>query len=147
MHPSPQRTTTAALLAAALLLGACAAPQPVVYRTPQTPPAQTERIARDVDLCRQQANAVVGLNAREARAGHAPRKAGEAGVIAFAAAAAGGLVATSRDVWSRARGAAAAGATGVAVKTLLDWNAPDEVHEEYVERCMKERGHHVLGWR
>lgn len=147
MSTIAQRTTNAALLCAALLLVGCAAPQPVVYRTPQTPPAQQERIARDADQCRQQARQVVGLNAREAQPGHAPRKAGEAGVIAFAAAAAGGLVATSRDVWSRARRAAAAGATGMAVKTLLDWNAPDEVHEEYVERCMKDRGHQVLGWR
>jgi hypothetical protein len=42
---------------------------------------------------------------------------------------------------------ASAGARGVAAKTLLEWNDPDKVFQEYVERCLDERGHEVLGWR
>jgi hypothetical protein len=45
------------------------------------------------------------------------------------------------------RPAAAGGAAGVATKAALDRNMPDEVHEKHVERCMKDRGHEVLGWR
>jgi hypothetical protein len=134
-------------LAGCLLLGACAAPQPVIYRTPQTSSAEVQRIARDAQACRAQAERVVGLNQRDAVRSSAPRRAGEAGAVAFVAAAAAGLAASTRDVWMRARAAAAGGAAGLATKVALDWNVPDEVHENYVERCMKDRGHEVLGWR
>jgi hypothetical protein len=131
-----------AILSAALALGACATSAPVVYPKANAAPA---RVAADTEQCRRQATEAVGLNGRNA--GSLAGDAGKAGAVAFAAAAVGGLVASSKDVWQRARGAAAGGATGIATKVLLDWNEPDKVHQEYVERCMKQRGHDVLGWR
>jgi hypothetical protein len=129
------------LLAAAMLAG-CASPAPVIYRTPEAPAAQLVRIERDTTACRQQTDKVVGRNARDV----APQSARAAGV-GFAAAAAATATAGARDTWKRARAGAAGGATGIATKVLLEWNAPDEVHEKYFERCMKDRGHEVLGWR
>jgi outer membrane lipoprotein SlyB len=138
------RPTLAAVLALAGLAG-CATQEPVVYQKPATPPAVQQLIAKDLQQCRQQALSVVGLNGRQAE--KTGQSAARTGIVGFAATAVGGLVSTSKDVWQRARAGAAAGATGAAVKTLLEWNDPDEVHQEYVERCMDERGHAVLGWR
>ena len=144
----------AAILAIAVLSTACATQQPVIYQAKAPTPATAQRIERDTLECRQKAEERVGLNARRAPAPQAGRGVAgsadgpaKAGVIGFVAAAANGLVIGSRDVWNRARAGAAAGATGVAAKTLLEWNDPDKVFQEYVERCMDERGHEVLGWR
>lgn len=156
MTPTALRQTLAraSILALAAVSAACATHQPVVYQAKAPTPPQTQRIEQDTRECRQRADERVGLNARRAPAAQAGRGAAgaadgsvKAGVIGFVATAAGGLVAGSRDVWNRARAGAAAGATGVAAKTLLEWNDPDKVYQEYVERCMDERGHEVLGWR
>jgi outer membrane lipoprotein SlyB len=117
----------------------------VVYQKAAIGVDQQQRVAKDIDACRQRAEASVGLNAR--RADSAGRSAARTGAVAFASTAVAGLVSTSKDVWQRARAGAAAGATGAAVKTLLEWNDADDVNREYVERCMEERGHDVLGWR
>lgn len=133
------------LVIGAFVFAGCATQQPVVYQKPANGAAQQQRIAKDIRACRQVAEATVGLNSRLAE--NAARSAARTGVIGFAATAVGGLVSSSRDVWQRARAGAAAGATGAVVKTLLEWNDPDDVYQEYVERCMDERGHDVLGWR
>jgi hypothetical protein len=158
--PHPDRSThgrpaaLASLLTLAALLSACATSQPVVYRPAAPSAAEAQRIAKDTQECRTLAERRVGLNARKAppeAGGGGARAAAEgpakAGVIGFVAAAANGLVLGSRDVWNRARAGAAAGAAGIATKTVLEWNDPDKVYTEFVERCMDQRGHDVLGWR
>jgi hypothetical protein len=119
-----------ALAATAVLTGCATTSAPVVYRTPSTTPEQIQRIDRDTLACRSEAERMVGLNARKPQDKAAP--VARAGVIGFVAAAAA---------------AAAGSASGVATKLLLDWNEPDEVHQEHVELCLKQRGHAVLGWR
>jgi hypothetical protein len=140
--PKPPIHQSLAILLSAALLGACATSAPVVVPTSA---ADSARVARDSEQCRSQATAAVGLNGRNA--GTVASSAGKAGTVGFVAGAVGGLVAGSKDVWQKARGAAAGGASGIATKVLLEWNEPDDVHQEYVERCMKKRGHDVLGWR
>jgi outer membrane lipoprotein SlyB len=141
---TPIRRLIPLLLLAGTLAG-CATPQPVVYRSDAQTTTLKERADRDLATCRRAADEAVGLNGRDART--VARAAAQTGVIGFVAAAAGAAFAASTEVWQKARGGAAAGAAGAAAKTLLDWNAPDEVYQEYVERCMADRGHAVLGWR
>lgn len=150
----PARATLALLLAGTALLGACATPQPVVYRPVAPSAVDAQRIAKDTQACRALAERRVGINAMRAPAatpGSVAQSGGtdvaRAGVIGFVGVAANGLVQGSREIWSRARGAAAAGVAGMAAKTALEWNDPDKVFTEFVERCMDERGHDVLGWR
>ena len=130
---------------AIVMLAGCATPQPVVYQKPQSGAAKSARVDKDVQDCRRLADTAVGLNSRSASS--AAQSSARAGVIGFAATAAGALVAAGKDTWQRARAGAAAGATGIAAKTLLEWNDPDGVYQKYVERCMEDRGHDVLGWR
>jgi outer membrane lipoprotein SlyB len=140
----------ALLMAATLATGCATQQQPVVYQKSTPNPTQQQRVQADAQACRDRAQAAVGINLR--RQSNKPaatdvQGAARVGVIGFAATAVGGLVASSRDVWQRARAGAAAGITGAAAKTVLEWNDPDKVFLEYVERCMEDRGHDVLGWR
>ena len=141
----PRRAAVWCAIGAVSFLTACATTQPVVYQKPNASAAAQQRAAADSLACRQQAEAAVGVNGRRASA--VARSAGRTGAIGWASTAVAGLVGASQDVWKRARVGAAAGATGAVTKTLLEWNDPDDVHREYVERCMGERGHDVLGWR
>lgn len=132
-------------LAAVALLGACATSQPVVYAKESQATAQAESVSRDIAACRDRAQAAVGLNGRSTT--QVAGASGRAGLIGFVGTAVGSVVAGSKDAWARARAGAAGGAAGIATKTLLEWNDPDDVYQEYVERCLDERGHDVLGWR
>lgn len=144
LHAQPRWVLCAALLSACVAAG-CATTAPVVYQTSKPTAAASQRLAKDVQACEQRASSAVGVNARNAH--RAAQGSARGGAIGFAATAVGALVNSSRDAWQRARAGAAGGAAGVATKTLLEWNDPDEVYQEYVERCLDARGHDVLGWR
>ena len=135
------RTLPIAALAMTALLAACATPSPVVYPHAPAAKARPERVQGDIAACRARAEAAVGLNRSRAT-----ERSAQAGVVGFFAGAAASL-AGSRDIANKAAAGAAAGATGVATKLLLERHLPDEVHREYVERCLREQGHDVLGWR
>lgn len=145
-HPHTPRPGLLALaLALPLALGACSTAAPVVY-TPKRPAAVPDaRTQADISHCSAQADAAVGR--RASSAGSVTARSGQTAGIGFVATAVGSLVAGSRDAWTRARGAAAGGAAGMATKLLLEWNEPDEVYQAHVERCLEARGHDVLGWR
>ena len=143
-RPRPQHLALA--LAAAMSLGACATnPAPVVYSSKRDSVALDERTRADIAHCSQAADARVGRHGL--RAQHVAQKSASTAGVGFVATAVGTAASRSKDVWQRARGAAAAGAAGMATKLLLEWNEGDEVYQKYVERCLKSRGHEVLGWR
>jgi hypothetical protein len=144
LENAPMTTRSLLPLCAALLLVGCASSSPIVYQQHPAGGAVSTRVAQDISQCRQRATAAVGTNARQATAAG---EIGRIGAVGFVGTAVGSLVAGSADAWSRARAGAAGGAAGMATKLLLEWNEPDEVHQEYVQRCLKERGHDVLGWR
>jgi len=149
--PPLSRPTLLALLLAAGVAGGCAtSQQPVVYQKAAPNPSQQQRVEADAQACRARAEDAVGINQRRQAGkpdGAVAQSVARVGLIGFTATAVGGLVASSKDVWQRARAGAAAGVAGAATKTVLEWNDPDKVFLEYVERCMEERGHEVLGWR
>jgi outer membrane lipoprotein SlyB len=131
---------------AALLLMACASSQPVVYHRAPPDAQRAAKVATDITQCRQLAAAAVGTHGRATPRAVAKSTA-RAGIVGFVAEAVEVLVEGSRNAWAKARGVGAGGVAGMVTKTVLDHNEPDDVHKEYVERCMKERGNLVLGWR
>ncbi|MCI1192786.1 hypothetical protein MOJ79_13145 [Calidifontimicrobium sp. SYSU G02091] len=141
----PPRIGRLAIALLALALSACASTAPVLYSKKSDSVVLDERARRDIAECSRLADARVGRNGLQGEA--VARQAAAAGTVGFVATAVGSLVGGAREVWERARGAAAGGATGVATKLLLDWNQGDEVYQGYVERCLAARGHDVLGWR
>ncbi|WP_341892926.1 hypothetical protein [Variovorax sp. YR752] len=145
--PRPDSTATARrlVLLLALGLGACAGQAPVVYSKAADSIVMNERTRRDVADCARLADARVGRNGMTAAS--VGSKSAGAGAVGFVATAVGSAVSSSKSAWERARVAAAGGAAGMATKLLLEWNEPDEVYQGYVERCLENRGHDVLGWR
>ena len=142
----PAALHQALVLAAALSLAACATnPAPVVYSPKRDAVALDERTRADIAHCSQAADARVGRHGL--RAQHVAQKSAATAGVGFVATAVGSAASRGKDAWQRARGAAAAGAAGMATKLLLEWNEGDEVYQKYVERCLKSRGHEVLGWR
>ncbi len=134
------------------LITACASTQPVLIQAEAAPIASQQARARlDVQHCLRVADERVGRNALHApQADGAQKAAGKTAQvagIAFVGTAVASSVSRSKEVWQRARGAAAGGAAAVGLKLLLDWNAPDEVYEKQVEHCLERRGHEVAGWR
>jgi hypothetical protein len=140
IYKSLSKTLCAAF--AAIVVTGCATPQPVIYSNGRQ--VNEDRLARDTTACRQRADQAVGLN--QGRKGVA-QKAAEGGVIGAVTGAVTGMFKSSNEMWERAGVGLATGGVGFAVKAMIDLNKPDKVYEEYVERCMKERGHEVLGWR
>lgn len=138
----PVRRLLAMTLALSVLAGCASTPAPVVYAKNPRVKANPAKVEKDVADCRALAEADVGLNNLRLAG-----QTGRAAAVGFTAGAVGSLVNGSSKILNRAAAGAAGGAAGVATKVLLDWNQPDEVHKNYVERCMKARGHIVLGWR
>jgi predicted lipoprotein len=144
-RPGSTATTRRLVLLLALSLGACASQAPVVYSRASDSIVMNERTRRDVADCARLADARVGRNGMTAAS--VSSKSAGAGAVGFVATAVGSAVSSSKSAWERARVAAAGGAAGMATKLLLEWNEPDEVYQGYVERCLENRGHDVLGWR
>jgi outer membrane lipoprotein SlyB len=135
------------LLLLPLLLTACASTAPVI-NPPETPSeSHTARAEADARACLAKADERVGRNALQASPKKATKDVARVAGIAAVTTGVARAVTDGGEVWKRARGAAAGGAVGMGLKLLLDWDAPDEVYEKYVERCLSERGHKVLGWR
>jgi len=132
-----------ASLAVGGLAGCASTATPVVY--PAAKATQNQRAVSDLKACRAQADAAVGINGTRAQT--ASTRAAQRGAVEFVDKAVESLVNGSKEVWAKARGAGAGAMAGSVTLLALNWNEPDSVYRNYVDLCLKERGHKVLGWR
>lgn len=132
-----------ALLAVAALAGCASTSAPVVL--PVSDAGRAERAQADLQACRAEADAAVGTNGL--KSAQTATTAGRRGAVEFVDKAVESVVNGSRDVWAKARGAGAGALAGSLTSVALQWNEPDSVYRNYVDHCLKERGHRVLGWR
>lgn len=143
-HRPPSRSK---LILAALALtgvaGCASTAAPVVYPTAKA--MHNQRAETDLKACRAEADAAVGINGTRAQT-TGPRAA-QRGAVEFVDKAVESLVNGSKEVWAKARGAGAGAMAGSLTAAALNWNEPDSVYRNYVDLCLKERGHKVLGWR
>jgi len=116
---------------------------PVVY--PSSKALHDQRAASDLKACRVEADSAVGINGT--RAETTGTRAAQRGAIEFVDKAIESLVNGSKQAWAKARGAGAGAMAGTLTSVALNWNEPDSVYRNYVDLCLKERGHKVLGWR
>ncbi len=140
--PSTLRLSLAAA-ALAVLAGCASTTAPVVY--PVADGKRTHRAEADLQACRAEADKAVGVNSM--RADKTGGTAARRGAVEFVDKAVESLVNGSKEVWAKARGAGAGAAAGSLTAVALNWNEPDSVYRNYVELCLKDRGHKVLGWR
>ena len=138
------RATGVFLATSLLALGVGCASRPVVYSDARSSPASDAQVQADIDQCMTLARA----HAREGQsvAREATRNTATSAAVGAATGAVGGAI------WGNAgRGAAtgaAVGGTAGLMRTVLRSRTNDDpVTRRYVERCLRERGHDVLGWR
>jgi hypothetical protein len=127
------------------LAGCASTSAPVLYSENSRKAAPAQKMQADIDDCRAQAQAAVGVNGTNSR--KIANATAKRGVEDFVDEGVEQIVASSRSAWNKARGAAAGVMAGSLTAVLLNWNEPDSVYRNHVDLCLKERGHKVLGWR
>ena len=122
-----------------MLLASCAT-QPVVVAREGQRPSTSAAPQADIDACLAEAKQAVESD----RAKVVAQNTAEGAVVGGAVGGAAGAV------LGQGRGAgagAAGGAAGAFVRSMLRWRDPDPVEKGYVNRCLRQRGYDVLGWR
>lgn len=148
MHPIPNRRLlrprALAIPIAIAILGSsvgCTTSRPVLYPNRQLSTLGPAEAQREVDSCMDRAHHDVGRG----REGEAIGGAVVGGVSGAAAGAAGGAI-VGRAGTAAAVGASAGAARGL-VRGLFRSVEPDSVYRGYVNRCLRDRGFVVAGWR
>ena len=138
-----QRIAIPAAFAFALLAGACAAPRPVFYPNVKLEEAGSEAAEADIEDCRNRADAA-GAHRDPGKAGRVATSTAKGGGIGAASGAVGGAI-TGAPGLGAAVGAAS-GATASLLYSLFSSPQPSQVHVNFVNRCLGERGYEVIGW-
>ncbi len=121
---------------------ACAAKRPVLYPNAQLEAVGAAAAQQDIDDC-----------LRKAAAGGYTSHAGGtvAGSTGVGAAAGGAVGAAMGAVVGRAGAGAAMGAagggTGGLIRGLFRSRDPDPMQQQFVNKCLQEKGYEVIGWQ
>ena len=131
-------------LVAGALLGGCASIQtPVLYPNAKFKQVGDASAQRDVDDCMALADKA---GAASAASGSGAARGGMQGAaMGGAAAAVGSLIRGGNIVSDTAAGAAVGGAAGAAGGAFN--NPGNSVHQNFVSRCLAERGYEIIGWK
>jgi hypothetical protein len=132
-----------ALAVAATALAGCASQRPVLYPNAKYKQAGDAAARRDVDDCMrlaEQAGASHGGGERAVRSGATGAAVG--GVTGAVAGAIGG-----RNVLDSAAAGAAVGGAAAGTHGAIRSDEPGDIHKNFVQRCLRERGYDVIGWQ
>lgn len=135
--PAPVSVATVALMTALAVAGCAGNGRPILY--PGTGPAQV-----DVNRCMRLAQAA-GANPDRGR--DIARDTAWGAVMGGAASGIYGAVRGYEDAAESAAAGAAAGASVGLLRGLMLSTGPSPTYRAYVERCLAESGHDVIGWR
>ena len=130
-------------LVMALAVESCASTRPILYPNAHFNAVGAEAAERDIASCMALAESA-GADATGSNAGQAAAKTGGGAAVGAAAGAVGGAVGGS------AGSGAAIGAASGATAGLLHWlfSQPNRspAFENFVNRCLQERGYQPVGW-
>jgi outer membrane lipoprotein SlyB len=131
---------------AVVSLVACAAAQvrPVLYPNQKMQEAGEAQARRDVDECIAKAERA-GASGEEPN--NVGRGAAQGAAIGGATAAVAGAIGGGGHALERAAQGAAVGATAGAVHGAFRPGGPDSIHRNFVQRCLKDLGYDVIGWK
>jgi hypothetical protein len=124
-----------AILAGLSLVG-CAASRPVVYEGGPS-------VDRDIDECMRLAREA---GADAGKGGEVARSTALGAATGGAATGVYGAVRGYSDVGNRAAAGAAAGAAVGLIQGGVRSSEPSGTFKGYVNRCLRDRGHDVIGW-
>ena len=131
------------LLGVMLFVTGCGAKRPVLYPNDHFREVGREAARRDIDECFRLAAEHSLTN------GNGGAKAAEGAIESSATgAAAGAASGAARGQAGRgaAAGAAGAGAGGF-MRGLFRSDEPDPILRRFVEKCLREKGYEVIGWK
>jgi len=134
-----------ALVVAWVLAAGCAATapsRPVLYPNDHYRAVGGAIAERDIDVCLRRAAAFPGGT------GRGDRLARDAATGALIGAASGGAWGAIRgDAAERALAGAAAGGAGGMARGAIRSKEPAPTYRGFVQRCLREQGYDVIGWR
>lgn len=129
-----------AALALLLTLG-CAAQRPVLYPNAHLKSVGAGVAEQEVDDCIRLAETSGADNEKGPRVA---KETAEGAAVGGAAGAGWGLV--RGDVAERAAAGAVAGAAATAARGAIRSGEPEQLHRNFVQQCLQERGFQVIGW-
>jgi len=123
------------------LLSACATTRPVLYPNEHLNTVGMQVADQDIASCISMAKAA---GAETDRAREAANQSAKGAVIGGATGSAVGAV--LGNLGKGAATGAAGGAAGGLTRSLLD-EKPDPVFQNFVDRCLRDKGYDPVGWR
>lgn len=125
-----------------LVLAGCATQRPVLYPNAKYNHVGAEAAQRDIDDCIRFAE----QHGVTHDSGGKVARSGAAGAVVGGAAGAGAGAVRGSVGHDAGVGAAAGAAAGVA-RGAIRSGEPDSVYRGFVQRCLREKGYEVVGWR
>jgi hypothetical protein len=125
----------------------CATARPVLYNNQKYQQVGSSGSARDIAECKELADQA-GATPGAGRAGQAAKSGGVGALGGAAAGAVGGAIGGSPGIGAAA--GAASGAVWGVLASMFGWmspSQPSDVHMNYVNMCLADRGYQVAGWR
>jgi len=143
---SKKYSTWMTLTLSIALLSSCASYRPILDEDEAYTSVGEGRAERDIDTCMSKADTYLKKHNSERMGKQAGRGAVGGAVLggALGLVMGGSVASTAVGAGVGAAGGAAAGAGGVAMKDNL---SPDEIKQNYVERCLGRKHYTVLGWK
>ncbi|MEY6432809.1 hypothetical protein ABC977_10360 [Thioalkalicoccus limnaeus] len=138
----PVRRAAPLLVVLALFGCATSEPRPVLYPNAHYQSVGDAAARRDIHDCRRQARA---FGTAGGQGGEIARGTASGALIGGAAAGAWGAV--RGDAAERAVAGAAAGGAGGLARGVVRASEPPPLYRNFVQRCLRERGYDVIGWR
>jgi uncharacterized protein YcfJ len=126
-----------------LALTACATSSPVVYRNQALPTVSESQLRQDIAQCETQAGNA-GLKPNSGPGGDVTRDTVRGGALGGATGAVSGAI--GGNAGRGAKYGAAAGATAGLIRSIFKDSKPNSTYRRYVERCLTDLGHDVVGW-
>ncbi len=132
------------LLVVALAMAGCSSTRPVLYPNEHFTAVGSEAAERDIADCMTLAESS-GANSSSSDAGQAAVTTAGSTAVGAASGAVGGAVAGA------AGSGAAVGAAGGATVGLMEWLFSKPKHspvfENFVNKCLQDRGYQAIGWK
>jgi hypothetical protein len=122
-----------------LAVSGCATQRPVLYPNAKLKQVGNEAAQRDINECIEQTGITHSGGDKVARRG--------AGGAIVGGAVGAGVGAVRGDIGRSAAAGAAGGAAGGAASGAIHSGEPDSVYKGFVQRCLRERGYDVIGWK
>jgi uncharacterized protein YcfJ len=144
MYRFSSRAILVSLAAILVVIAAagCATQRPVLYPNAKLKQVGNEAAQHDIDACIQLAKE----SGVEHSGGEKVARRGVGGAIVGGAVGAG-VGAVRGDIGRSAAAGAAGGAAGGAASGAIHSGEPDSVYKGFVQRCLRERGYDVIGWK